>query len=523
MNRHDLSHNGSSSDGPARILVVDDERAIRVMTARWLTHEGFVVDIAADANEALSLLGAYQYDLMVSDIMMPGKSGIELLQEARNLSSDMAVLMVTALDYHDTAIQALELGAYGYIIKPVERNELVISSISALERRRLSLLARATQESLELQVQMRTEEIALRLVSASDYRDEETGAHIRRIGLYSEILAGKIGWDDVRRREIRVAAPMHDVGKIGIPDQVLRKPGKLTPEEFDIIKEHTLIGEKILQGTGAHMLIMAKEIAAAHHEKWDGSGYPRFLAGHDIPEGARIVAIVDVYDALSNDRVYRPAMPEDKVLAILREGRGSHFDPDILDTFLDNLPAFRQVLAANRDGEKGDFFQLSGTPAPVQEKPVKIFQDTGSLQQKFDFRNAIFNAISSPFYVIDAASHEIVFANHAAGAGLNVLGKTCYSVTHQRSTPCDGSEHLCPLNIVRETGREAIVDHVHLDGDNQERVFEVHGYPLFDRAGRLTHMIEFASDITVRKQAVHNLLKQNQELIKANKAFQKKT
>lgn len=183
----------------------------------------------------------------------------------------------------------------------------------------------------------------MRLVTASGYRDEETGEHIRRMGEYAALLARAAGWDDKAAEEIRLAASMHDVGKIGVPDAVLRKPGKLSAEEFDLIKEHTRIGARILEGSRIGLLNLAHDIALHHHEKWSGGGYPSGLSGEAIPTCARIVAVCDVYDALVNDRVYRAAMPEDQALAIIKQGRGSHFDPAILDLFLQLLPQFRAI------------------------------------------------------------------------------------------------------------------------------------------------------------------------------------
>ena len=193
------------------------------------------------------------------------------------------------------------------------------------------------------------EEVIDRLVAAAQWSDEETGMHIRRTGLLSEVLARAAGWfgDDVAA--IRQAAPMHDIGKIGIPDAILQKPGKLTPEEFAVMKTHTRIGADILSGSQAPMLQMARDIALSHHERWDGKGYPRGLAGKAIPECARIVAIVDVYDALMHDRVYRPALPEAEVLTIMQHGAGTHFDPLLMTFFFLHLSEIRRIAQAHPD------------------------------------------------------------------------------------------------------------------------------------------------------------------------------
>jgi putative two-component system response regulator len=337
-------------NGAGRILIVDDEPYIREILARWLVDEGYACDQAADAESALRALAAGDLEMMISDIRMPGRSGLELLDEARSEYPELAVIMLTAVDDRETAIRTLEAGAYGYVIKPFDRNELLISVVNAFERRRLTMLSADYQHQLEEEVRQRTEqlrlreeEIALRLVTAAEHRDAETGAHIRRIGLYSEILARACGWDSSDAEEIRLAAPMHDVGKIGIPDHILLKPGSLTSQEFGVIERHTTMGAAILAGSRVPLLRLACEIALTHHERWDGSGYPRGLARDQIPEAGRIVAVADVYDALVHSRVYRPALPEEQALNIMRRARGRHFDPDIFDTFLDVLPELRQV------------------------------------------------------------------------------------------------------------------------------------------------------------------------------------
>ena len=193
------------------------------------------------------------------------------------------------------------------------------------------------------------EETTLRLLSAACYRDEETGDHIKRTGCYCELFAEVLGWPADQVQNIRLAAPMHDLGKIGISDTILRKPGKLTPQEFAVMKTHTVIGARILEGSESAILQMAHEIALAHHERWDGTGYPRGLAGLEIPESARILAIVDVYDALTHRRVYHEALPEDKAMEIMEQGRGKHFDPFLFPVFLSLLPGIRRIAQQNPD------------------------------------------------------------------------------------------------------------------------------------------------------------------------------
>jgi len=333
-----------------KILAVDDEPDITGLLARWFAMEGYECATASNGEEALSMLEEANFDLLVSDITMPGMSGIELLAVVRTRWPDMAVLMATAIGDRATAVLALQLGAYGYSIKPLDRNELLISVANVLERRRVTLLMREYEHDLEQKVRERTaqvrrreEQIVLRLVSASGYRDDETGEHIRRIGLYAAAIARELGWEPQAAADMKLAAPMHDVGKIGIPDRILQKPGKLTQTEFEIMKTHTEIGGKILDDPEIPLLRLAREIALSHHEKWDGSGYPVGLAEESIPESGRIITVLDVYDALVYDRVYRSALPEEQALSIVSEGKGKHFDPRILDCFFSLLPEVRLI------------------------------------------------------------------------------------------------------------------------------------------------------------------------------------
>jgi len=335
------------------ILIVDDEKYICVAISRWLEPEGYNCVMAHDYNEAVASLELVEFQLVISDINMPGKSGIELLRVTKERFPRTAILMATAVDERNTAIHALELGAYGYLIKPFDKNEFMINVASALERRRHELRSKEYERQLEQEVRDRTadirnreEEIALRLVWAAEFRDDTTGEHIRRIGMFSAILAEALGYPKSFVDDIRIASPMHDVGKIGVPDHILLKPGKLTSEEFEIIKKHTEIGANILGGTDIPLLQFASSIALSHHERWNGTGYPQCLAGEDIPEAARIVAIVDEYDALSYDRVYRNAYSQEKVIEIMQQVNGAHFEPRIFECFMDIFPDIREVRAS---------------------------------------------------------------------------------------------------------------------------------------------------------------------------------
>ena len=344
--------------GNASILVVDDEPFVTALVSRWLQAEGYRCACAGDGQEAVARLRREKFDLVVTDIMMPRMTGVQLLEKVQGDFPHTAVIVLTGVDDRKTAADALRLGAYGFVIKPFEKNELLINVANALMRRGLEQIRDRYEVQLEDMVQKRTaelrraqEEITLRLTAASEFRDTETGAHVRRMGRYAEVLAARLGHPVEFAGLIRLAAPMHDVGKIGIPDSILLRPGKLSAKEFEVMKTHTTIGAALLEGSGFALLETSREIALHHHERWDGTGYPDGLAGMQIPESARIVAVLDVYDALVHNRVYRPAMPEPQALSIITEGSGTQFDARVLSAFLHALPDLRAIGAEVTDAQ----------------------------------------------------------------------------------------------------------------------------------------------------------------------------
>lgn len=327
-----------------KVLITDDEPFIRETFSRLLASAGHKCFTAASGDEALQLLETQDFRLMLCDINMPGMTGIELLHTVRKRYEDLAVIMITGVDDRDVGIHCLEAGAYGYVIKPLQRNELLINVANALHRRELEVANRRYSLELEELVEERTEELRLareetinRLSRAAEFRDNETAQHTVRMSHYCKLLAMKISIPSYQCERIRIAAPLHDVGKIGISDTILLKPGALTPAEFERIKEHPEIGYRILVGSSSDLLRLGATIAYTHHEKFDGSGYPRGLAGLDIPIEGRIAAICDVFDALTSDRVYKKAIPVEKAVEIMSRERGSHFDPELLDSFLGEM------------------------------------------------------------------------------------------------------------------------------------------------------------------------------------------
>ena len=350
------------------ILIVDDERLVRRLLSHKLTSEGYQCKEAGNADEALATLNSNHIELVLLDIKMPGMSGVELLPEIKAGYPDTAVIMATSMTDTGAVIKCMREGAYDYLAKPFNMDEVVISAGRALEKRRLVLKNRAYQQHLEEMVAERTKELKQainkiqlasldtihRLSKAAEYRDEDTGYHIQRISQYSATIARKMGLSDSEVENIIYAAPMHDVGKIGIPDRILLKPGKLNPDEWEIMKKHTIIGAEILHGSDAEFIQLAEMIASTHHEKWDGTGYPKGLRGEDIPIVGRIVALADVFDALTSNRPYKPPYPVKKSLNIIKEGSGKHFDPEVVKAFFavkDEILATKEKYRDEQEGK----------------------------------------------------------------------------------------------------------------------------------------------------------------------------
>jgi putative two-component system response regulator len=349
-----------------RLLIVDDEEQIRTLLARLLGAQGYECLTAEDAAAARRVLRETHVALVLSDVNMPGESGIDFTREVLAHFPDTAVVIVTGIDDRRYAEVAIELGAYGYVLKPFKPNELIINVGNALRRRALEIENRGHRAELEQTVLDRTaalrdtiaqletsetelrrlrEETIRRLSWAAEFRNQETGEHIVRMSLYCALLARVAGLDSERAEMIRVASPMHDVGKIGVPDRILLKAGRLTDDERKVMEGHTEIGHRILAGSGVELLDLAALMALTHHERIDGKGYPRGLAGDEIPIEGRIAAVADVFDALTSDRVYRQAFQPDEARAMMEEGRGTQFDAELLDLFFER---FDDVLAIRR-------------------------------------------------------------------------------------------------------------------------------------------------------------------------------
>jgi putative two-component system response regulator len=339
-----------------RILVVDDQQIVRVALLKILRMHGFTCGEAADGYQTLAILDRERIDLVLCDIRMPGMDGLSLVKALAHRIPEIAIVMVSSMDNAEMAMECLRYGAYGYVLKPFKTNDILIAVANGLRRRMLELEYKDRQQLLAQRVLEQTkvirssrEEVALRLISASEHRDNETGAHVRRIGLYAAEMGGILDWDDEEVDCIRAAAPMHDIGKIGVPDRILQKGGTLTEEEWIIMKTHTTMGANILKDSTVPFIQMGARIADCHHEKWDGSGYPRGLKGKEIPIEARLTCLVDVYDALINRRDYKRPWGEEEVLAYLHTESGRLFDPELVSQFFDHFPKFQEIQARHPD------------------------------------------------------------------------------------------------------------------------------------------------------------------------------
>ncbi|OYT70060.1 MAG: two-component system response regulator [Chloracidobacterium sp. CP2_5A] len=337
----------------ARILVVDDLELNIKLLVSLLAEAGYRnVSSTTDSRQVARLYTDLAPDLVLLDLHMPHRNGFQVMEELREIERDsyIPVLVLTGLPDHATRLRALEAGARDFLSKPFEHIEALTRIRNMIEVRLLHNDAREQNRILEEKVRERTHqlretqlEIVRRLGRAAEYRDNVTGMHVIRMSHYCAELARAIGWEEEACEMLLHASPMHDIGKIGIPDRILLKEGKLTDEEWEVMKSHAAIGAELLSGSTSPLMQMAMEIALSHHEKWDGSGYPRGLKGENIPIVGRIVALCDVFDALTTERPYKQAWPVEDVVAELERQSGRHFDPKLVETFKLILPRILQI------------------------------------------------------------------------------------------------------------------------------------------------------------------------------------
>ncbi len=352
-----------------RILIVDDAPLNLKLLEAMVAGLGHEVELAGDGYSALSALKR-SFDLVLLDLMMPEMSGFEVVQRIRTGADqpDIPICMVTALAEKEQRQRAIRLGANDFIAKPVDRTELEVRIASLLrvkeaqdaakgpERAAAALIAELRQ-SLQKMSEARDKaergelETIERLALAAECKDGHTPNHIKRMSRYCELLARSFKLPQLEQEIVLYASALHDVGKAGIPDGILLKPGKLSPEEWTIMKQHTEIGGRMLSGARSELLQAAKVMALTHHEKWDGTGYPNGLPGEAIPLHGRICAVADGFDALTSRRPYKEPFSNEKALRIMREGKGTHFDAHILNLFLDSIKEVETIQRLHPDAE----------------------------------------------------------------------------------------------------------------------------------------------------------------------------
>jgi putative two-component system response regulator len=370
-------------DQRSKILIVDDELANVRLLERLLHDRGYSETTSTtDPLEAEQLFEEIDPDVVLLDLHMPGLDGYTLLEKFHSLVGPMTYLPILILTADVTPAareRALSLGAKDFLTKPFDRTEVLLRVNNILETRALQKALTTSNNHLEERVRERTTELwdtirrlveseaqtrqsqietIRRLALAAEFRDDDTGQHIHRMSSYCAILAHRAGLERGRCEMIRISSEMHDVGKIGIPDNILLKPARLSPSERTIIERHAEIGFQILGGSGSKLLQLAATIALSHHERFDGGGYPHGLRSEEIPVEARIATIADVFDALTSDRVYRKALSLDHSLRLMRDGEGTHFDPQLLDLFLN---AMDEVLVIRNQQLGADV--TAGAPA----------------------------------------------------------------------------------------------------------------------------------------------------------------
>ncbi|MDP3583688.1 MAG: response regulator [Thiobacillus sp.] len=337
----------------ACILIVDDEPANLKLLDKILRSQGYQrLVLVDDARMVIDLYRATQPALVLLDINMPNLDGYQVMAQLKALNDPLPppIVVLTAQHDKEALLRALAAGARDFIGKPFDRNELLMRVRNLLEAHMAHSLLHDQKAVLEDMVRTRTEalrrtrlQIVQRLGMAAEYRDEETGNHILRMSHTCALLARAIGWSEADCDLILNASPMHDIGKIGIPDAIMLKPGRLDPLEFEIMKTHAAMGKKLLDGDDSDLMSMAREIAFTHHEKWDGSGYPSGLKQEAIPLVGRIAALADVFDALTSIRPYKQAWTVDAAVGYIRENSGRHFDPALAEIFLQELPGIMRI------------------------------------------------------------------------------------------------------------------------------------------------------------------------------------
>jgi response regulator RpfG family c-di-GMP phosphodiesterase len=345
-------------NGTLRALSVDDEKMNLELIEKMAARLDLEVISFTDPKAALSYLHANRIDIIFIDYMMPEMDGITFMRQVRRSYEDIPMVMITAVTSDsELKLRALNSGATEFLNKPLNLPEFTARVTNLKQLRQSQLLYRNWANLLKKEVSSATREVSRReqetlqvLGSAAEYKDPETGEHILRVAHYSRILAEELTEDEDLQQKIFRAAPLHDIGKIGVPDTILLKPGALTADEFAVMKSHTQKGYEIMQGSLSPYLQMGAEIALTHHEKWDGSGYPRGLSGYDIPLCGRIVAVADVFDAVTSRRPYKEPWDFERAFRLIRAERGRHFAPEAVDAFVKHIEKVGEIFSTYSDG-----------------------------------------------------------------------------------------------------------------------------------------------------------------------------
>lgn len=361
--------NTSSQYKSSRLLIVDDEASNVKLLERVLVSDGYTnVITTQNPLDVVKLYQQHDPDIVLLDLNMPYMDGYEVMEALQETAGESIcpVLVLTAQHFQEHKQRALDGGAQDYVTKPFDRKELLSRVRNLLEVRLARKYMSDQNNLLEQRVFERTQElqftqemlyesrmqIVRRLGRAAEYRDNETGLHIIRMSKISALMGEAMGMNAEQCNLLLNASPMHDIGKIGIPDSILLKPGKLDAEEWEVMKTHAQIGADILSGDDSDVLVMARDIALTHHEKWDGSGYPNSLKGNDIPMVGRVTAIADVFDALTSERPYKKAWPVEKALDLIKGEKDRHFDPAVVDKFFEILPDINDVMEKYAEPEQ---------------------------------------------------------------------------------------------------------------------------------------------------------------------------
>ncbi|MBP9906334.1 MAG: response regulator [Rhodoferax sp.] len=342
-----------------QVAIVDDAEINLVLFQALIKRMGDCESITfSDALQGLEWAKQHDFDLLICDYMMPGLDGIEFIAKLRAMpdKQNLPILMITANDQKQIRYRALDAGATDFLTKPVDKVEFMARANNMLQlgANRKALADRAAWLAEEVkkataEIVRRERETVIRLSKAAEYRDPETGAHILRMAHYSELIARALQLPKAEQELLLEAAPMHDIGKVGIADHILLKPGRLTPEEFEVMKQHAAFGYEILKGSESRVLQAGAEIARDHHEKYDGTGYPHGLAGDAIPIFSRIVAVADVFDALTSERPYKKAWSLERASEHIKASSGTHFDPQCVDAFFGNWEAVLEIRHRYQD------------------------------------------------------------------------------------------------------------------------------------------------------------------------------